>query len=535
MAVRKRDLACFLLVLSVAVAWRLTGLTFDSLWLDEGYQSTVDAYGLPLPDFSQVPDRPFLYRPQMPAAPQDMLSNFRHVDQLTPPLYQLLLNRWITAFGGSDVALRLLTVLISACSVAAVFISGRLFFGLPCAFLAGLIQAFSPFDIYYGQEVRMYALEELAATVSFVTLLSLLFRTLSKSQRIFVVVLHGIAVWALINSHYTGLFVFAFEIALGMLVAIGRRSSGTALSLLGAWLLALILWMPWLRMFLQAASMRTASFYVARQPSFWWPIYALFLRIPANWLVFLAGKQVVGPALPLFASSAVILFWPVVCPVIRRLRKRADARRYRSKPTCARPEMGSQRRERIVLACVWGWAIVPALLLWAIDVVENHRVIEISRYMIATAPAIYLLAGFGLAALKPRPVMLAVLLACQLIFAGVNNIAHATRVHQREPWREMAQLVETTVPPGELLLVSQYYDILCLDRYLNVPQLQVGVGSATTAEQLEHILGNRDRFALLTAQEGDRILAIIPPRYHAIFHKDMGHSLHLYLYSVPEH
>jgi len=126
------------------------------------------------------------------------------------------------------------------------------------------------------------------------------------------------------------------------------------------------------------------------------------------------------------------------------------------------------------------------------------------------------------------------LLACQLIFASVNNIAHATRVHQREPWREMAGLVETTVPPGELLLVSQYYDILCLDRYLNAPQLQVGVGSATTAPQLERILGSRDRFALLTAQEGDRILNVIPPRFHAVFHKDMGHSLHLYIYSATE-
>ncbi|HEY9792665.1 MAG TPA: glycosyltransferase family 39 protein, partial [Candidatus Obscuribacterales bacterium] len=434
MAVHKRDLACFLLVLCAALAWRLTGLTFDSLWLDEGYQSVVDAYGQALPDFSQVPDRPFVYRPQMPAVPQDMLSNFRKVDQLTPPLYQLLLNRWITAFGSSDIALRLLTVLISVCSVGAVFICGRLLFGLPCAFLAGMVQAFSPFDVYYGQEVRMYALEELAATVSCASLLLFLFRPLSRSQRIFAIVLHGIAVWALINSHYTGLFVLAFEIALGLLVACGRRSPATALSLLAGWLLALTLWLPWLRMFLQAAAMRTASFYVARQPSFWWPFAALFLRIPANWLVFLSGKQVVGPALPLFASSAVILFWPIVCPIVRWLKERAAARRYgaaarrygaavpgnsmfASDGRRTASPLQSPRRERIVLACVWGWAIVPAVLLWAIDVVENHRVIEISRYTIATAPAIYLLAGFGLAALTRRPKFLVPLLTCQLIFA----------------------------------------------------------------------------------------------------------------------
>src|SRR5438270_13667590 len=71
--VRKLNLACFLLVVLAALAWRCTGLTFDSLWLDEGYQSMVDAYGLPPPNLLTVPAQPFIYRPAAPAPVSEML------------------------------------------------------------------------------------------------------------------------------------------------------------------------------------------------------------------------------------------------------------------------------------------------------------------------------------------------------------------------------------------------------------------------------------------------------------------------------
>jgi uncharacterized membrane protein len=515
--VQKRDWACFLVVVVAALSWRCVGLTFDSLWLDEGYQTIVDSYGQRLPDFFAVPAQGFIFSPQalQPASPAQVLQHFREVDPLTPPLYQLLLNRWIAAFGGSDAALRGLSILFSTAATAALFLTARALFGWRSALWAGLLQAFSPFDVYYGQEVRMYSLEELAATLSCGALLVYLWRPLRLPARLALLLLHAVAVWALINSHYTGLFLFAFEIGLGVCVALARRSGVTLLELLGAWALAFLLWVPWLPMFLQAASLRTASFYVARRPSLLWPFTALILRIPANWIVFLSGKQVVTPALPIYGTSFLLLV--------------LGLRQLIARPPISVPA-SEHRRRRLALLSVLAWAVVPALLLWLIDVVENHRVVEISRYLMPTEPAIFLLAGAGIAALGRRSRWLWALVACHFVFCVVNNIGHATVVHQREPWRDMAHLVESTVPAGELVLVSQYYDILCLDRYLSVPLRQVGVSSNTTAAQLTKMLKGSDRFSLVTAQEGDRILKQIPGEFMLVISTDLGHSLHFLRY-----
>lgn len=514
---QKRDLACFVLVVLAALAWRFAGLTFDSLWLDEGYQSIVDAHGHGPVDFAAVPMQPFIFKPPPVAAPSEMLSVFRQVDPLTPPLYQLLLNRWIAAFGDTDFAVRSLSALISSAGVGVLYVVGRLL--VPRAALWGaLLMAFSPFDIYYGQEVRMYGLEQLCATVSVGALLVYLLRLrggVAPVWRVVALLAHAVGAWAMINSHYTGLFVFAFEIVIALCFVVARRSWRMLFELAAAWALVGILWIPWWPLFRQAAALRTASFYVARKPSLWWPFMALFFRIPANWLVFLSGKQVVGPALPIYATSFLIMALSLASLFAPHL----VAGHF-------------NRRNTINRLAIFLWALIPAIGLWLVDVVENHRVIEISRYMIATAPAVYLMAGEPFAYIGVRSRLLIALLAVHLLLATVNNVAWSTVMHQREPWRQMAALVETQVRPDQLLLVSQYYDIWCLDRYLKVPMRQVGVSSNTTTAQLNAILGGATDFALVTGQEGDLIQNVIPPRFRLIDHQDLGHSLHFRRYSL---
>jgi hypothetical protein len=167
-------------------------------------------------------------------------------------------------------------------------------------------------------------------------------------------------------------------------------------------------------------------------------------------------------------------------------------------------------------------------------VVENHRVVEISRYVIATAPAVFLLSGVGMAALNLRNKFVWLLIACQLVFAMTNNWCHATMVHEREPWRQMAQELERTVPLDQLVLISQYYDIACLDRYLNVPYRQIGVSPAMGKSHLETVLTGVKRFALITAQEGEFVTAMIPSTYHEQKEKriDLEHGLHLRQYAL---
>ncbi len=501
-----------LLILLLAAGLRFAGITFDSLWLDEGYQSVVESVGRALPDFTRQPAAAYLFRPGPPGALSEVISRFRQVDPLCPPLYAVLLNRWMTLFGESDLACRALSAVLSLSTLAAVYLVARKVFDRPAATLAVILQAVSPFDIHYAQEARMYSLEILASTLSCGSLIWLAAggRPASAERLISLAVYAG-STWALINSHYTALFVVLFQGLFLTVLAVKRRDPGLFAGVAAAWLGVLLAWLPWLHLFRQAAAARTASFYVARAASWWWPFWALLVRVPFNWIVFLSGNQVVAYAAPLYATSA---FFLAAAARGRRGDTAGDGR-----PACRWPAAA---------VFVWAWAIVPPLFVWLLDVKEGHRVVEISRYLVATAPAVYILAGRGASLLIARR-RLVILLVAHVFFALLNT-AYAHVVPHREPWRQMAALVDGLVAPSELVLVAQPYDIVCLDRYLSRPKLQVGVTPGQGRRGIEQAVGGRAGFWLVTAQEGEAVKDLIPERYRIERQIDLHHGLHLRLY-----
>src|SRR5436309_2674318 len=74
-----------------------------------------------------------------------------------PPLYYWTLKAWGEPLGGSEVALRSLSVVWGVCAVALTFLIGRRLFGNVVGWAAALLLAVSPLSVYYSQEVRMYA------------------------------------------------------------------------------------------------------------------------------------------------------------------------------------------------------------------------------------------------------------------------------------------------------------------------------------------------------------------------------------------
>jgi hypothetical protein len=529
------------LIFILAVALRFTGITFDSLWLDEGYQTVVESYGNPLPDLFNWQGERVLYRLEKPAAPSEVLKHFREVDPLCPPFYALVMNRWLTVFGGTDLALRAFSATISSLSIVATLAFGTAILGPAAGLFAALLQALSPFDISYAQEARMYSLLVFLATISGASFMLLCSRTHSWKSALFGV-LYAASTWAMINTHYTGLFIWAFEIGVGFLTALFRRDW-----LLFAWLVLLnfcvaLCSLPWFGLFTQAASLRTASFYVSRKPSLWWPIWALFARIPFNWILFLAGKKVTPMVFPIYFTSAWLIFCgfrtfaPNLTLVWQSFRRRFNnllpSSRHPQDSAVPAPLLAQKDLTSILLVA---WCLVPALILWLVDVVESHRVIEISRYIIGTAPAIFLLAGAGLAyALRKQRFALA-LLACHALCALTNNV-YAHVVHQRENWRDAAQLVESVTGPHDILFVSQYYDVMCLDRYLKRPLYQIGVSPALGKDKVQalihNMVGAKQTFWVLTAQEGDRVFEMIPSYYSVVFDVDLHHAIHLRKYSL---
>lgn len=495
----------FSLIILLAAGLRFSSIGFDSLWLDESYQSMVGAFGHgPVLLTADKGQQKFLFRFERPAQTTELLRNFRSVDPLCPPLYAVLLNKWMQIFGSGDFAVRALSSLFSTATVALICYFGSLILSPRAAIFAGLLAACSPFDIHYAQEARMYSLVELTGLLSGASLLLLIKEGLGSAKAKFLLPLYAVSTAAMINSHYTSLFQAAAEGFLATGYLLFARQWKLLLALCACWIATALLWMPWLPMFLVSAGSRKESFYVSHKADLLWAVCALFIRVPVNWLSFLCGQRVVAYAIPTYFTGAFMLLYSL-------------------------KELSKSSKDRFALIALWLWAIVPAGGLWLIDVMENHRVIEVARYSFFTAPAIFMLAGYGLGeALSWRRAFTWVAIG-HFLFAGVN-FAYNHIVHQREPWKEMAATVEQNVPEDEPLLISQHYDLICLDRYLHRARLQQGVSPAMGQDAINKILDGKTRFALLTAQEGEQMAAMIPSRYDLVKRFDYSHGLHLRIY-----
>lgn len=516
----------FLLVVLLALGLRLAGITFDSFWLDEGYQTMVDAIGQPLPDFTQVPDKPYLFKFGEPQPVRQVLEQFRSVDPLCPPLHAVLLNRWMTVFGQSDLAIRSLSVVFSLCALTAIYWFVYGIFGPRVAFFTGLIQALSPFDIFYAQEARMYSLLIFCASMSFGSLLLLAQRCRQRCLQgkspaplaplnLILLFVHALFAWGLINTHYTGLFVFLAEIAFGLWAAFSLSSWRFLFAVGGAWVTVALLWLPWFPLFQQASKLRRATFYVTRENGqWWWPFYAMG-RVVINWIIFLAGKKVISWwATPVYVTSAALLFTSVVASL--RLRRKM---------------LGPA----LPLTGVWFWLVIPPLVLLVMDVIESHRVVEIPRYIMATAPAVYVLCGLALAFLSSLSALATAaarwLLVAHCSFSLLSNLSSHI-LPQREPWRNVAAYLEQTMPAEQpLVLVAQPYDLVCLNRYLTKPIRQVGVSPVLGTQHLSAIVGKCQSFILITAQEGEAITGLVPGDFQQAQKKDFSQGIHVRVYT----
>lgn len=85
------------------------------------------------------------------------------VDLGNPPLYYSLLHGWL-AFGASEVSLRLLSAISGVATIPLVYAIGRTIRDHALGILGALLFAISPFQIWYSQAARGYALLTLGAT-----------------------------------------------------------------------------------------------------------------------------------------------------------------------------------------------------------------------------------------------------------------------------------------------------------------------------------------------------------------------------------
>ncbi len=415
-------IAFVLLVILTAFAFRVCCLTSQGLWHDEGLSW-------------------YLARGSI----SSLLSGTSHTEH--PPLYFLLLHFWMGAAGESEFALRYLSVLWGTLSVALTAALGRRILGWRAAVAASALMAISPFQVWYSQEVRGYAM-----LTALTLLLGYLFLHAARSERPRDWIGYAATAVASMYTHLLSGLLLAFHFAWGAATAKRKRRVVT-LAIVGA--AVVVPFVPWF-----GAAMRQWQ----ENATYWQgtlDVSKALLEIVASEAVGLtAGNGLVEKA------ASVLLLAAVAYGLIARAEDR-------------------ERSARWFLLLAW------ALPLAAFLAVAYHHPKFAPRYLIFLAPYAYLLAARAASRLPGRVLLLA--LALPMVFSLRNMYAG---VNARLDFRGVVGYIDAHAAPNDAILlvgghmepVIRYYEHRGLAIYPLPRGIMADVMKPVTPQEVADVL-----------------------------------------------
>lgn len=172
--IKSRNIIFILLVLFIATTTRLSGLTSESIWLDEAFS---------------------VYHAQQP------MIYILTLNDPNPPLYMLILSFFVKTFGTDIFWVRLPSVIFGVASVFLIYLLGKKI-NNRVGLISSLILVFSTYNIFYSQEARAYSL------LCFLSLLSFyFFINYFHKYRLWNLLLYFISTTLMLYSHYFAILV----------------------------------------------------------------------------------------------------------------------------------------------------------------------------------------------------------------------------------------------------------------------------------------------------------------------------------------
>ncbi len=286
-----------------------------------------------------------------------LFSNLYYGDRV-PPLHHLALWLTVRAFGDSEFAVRIPSLIAGTLVIPALYELGRELYDRRTGLIASAFVAASPLLVWYSQEVRMYAFVTLFGVLALLTQLRVLRKPSMGNWALYI-----LATAALLWSHYFGVLLIALQqvIFVGVLIHRHRNGESVRALALGFAYSAAILAMQLVPLVVFAHHQFQSTHTAAGSPSGTYDALS-FYTVLANMAWALWGYH------PDAATELLAAMWPLFLLLSLLLLGRGGSRRT------------------LILAAA---AFIPVVLLLGVSAFDSS-LFEV-RYFILTVPLLLLL------------------------------------------------------------------------------------------------------------------------------------------------
>ncbi|MGE5262200.1 MAG: glycosyltransferase family 39 protein [Acidobacteriota bacterium] len=429
-----------IVIVLIGAALRVVRLNLQPLWWDEGYSLFFATR-----DFAT------------------MLA--RTAVDIHPPLYYAVLQAWMVLFGKSDVTVRLLSVVIGVAAIPLVYaLTHKLSGSRRVAITATVLLALSPLHIYYSQEVRMYGLVTLLCLGSMYLFVRLLTLTPGTFQTTLFALAYIVVSAAALYTQYYAAFILAAQV-IAILILIPRHTCGTSRSLLhwlAAWVSIGALYLPWVvyagpKLYTYVTAKVTHEAYSPLDPF----TYAI-QHLVAFSIGHVTDWSWLLPASILLVALAFIGLVSLRAAVHATLPANSPAGTPASQPA---PHM-------LLLSL---YLLIPLALGFLVNLVYPFHPIHNERLLLLAAPALYVLAAFGIDLLWKRRAIFGALALFTVTVISATSLYDFYTVprYPNDDYRPLISNLQSLSQPGDILLAIYPWQIGYLESYYAGAPLRV--------------------------------------------------------------
>jgi uncharacterized membrane protein len=422
---RKNILLLAMLVFAASLAIRLYGLDRQTLECEELY-TVPAATGHQYVYLSREPNAPANYIPLTTheyrnlfatepglglGAVTSVLKRNVHL-----PFYFYIMHYWIGWFGTSEWLLRFPSALFGALTAVMIFALGRELFSSFVGLVASMLLAFSPEEIYFSQQARMYSLLALLVVSS----TYLIVRAARQSNNNWIYFLYATISIAGLYTHYEYVFCLAAQTAYVWIASpLGRQNKSR-------WLITQFIiaaaFLPWI--LISVAQKKSSPEILA------WVSGSLTADLVLKEIVTEIARVISVPELPFGWLSVLVTFVLLFLGVI---------------------SLSATRGKLLLLL---SWIVFPVAGVLLMDSFLGTRAIGITRYWMVIAPALYILIAVGVERIKRRSIQIGLTAALGGFLLAASLLTAQGKLRTKpDRHQEMAQFVESQISDSRRQLV----------------------------------------------------------------------------------